>query len=73
MSIQCPAPNLEDQGVSHCMESYSSEGHISVQFKAGYIEEHVFIWLYNIYGLKLTKLHKLLAQEMDYDSPRNHS
>jgi hypothetical protein len=29
--------------------------------------------LNNIHGLKLTKLHKLLTQEMDYDSPHNHS
>jgi len=41
MSIQCPASNLEDQGVSHRVEPHSTEGHISVQFKAGYLEEHV--------------------------------
>ena len=27
--------------------------------------------LNNIHGLKLTKFHRLLAQGMDYDSPRN--
>ena len=29
------------RGVSHCLEPHSTEGRISVQFKADYIEEHV--------------------------------
>jgi len=67
MSIRRPASNLESQGVSHCVEPHSTEGHISVQFKNVYLFR-----LNNIHGLKLTKFHKLLAEEIDYDSPCNH-
>jgi hypothetical protein len=33
--------------------------------------KHMIFRLNNIHGLKLTKFHKFLEQEMDYDSPTN--
>jgi hypothetical protein len=33
--------------------------------------QHMFFRLNNIHGLKLTKFHKFLEQEMEYDSPTN--